>query len=175
MDLTERLVKFFRRGTSYRWAAAFAASRLEHGQLNTVAEELAITVRMARDYRAAGKAYKQLRKLGSQLPFYAKTLSVSHFARVGYLLDRGKMQPNEAIEEIRTAAESRCNIANFGTELTNVYENDESNLWRRWIERAFKNALKLRDAFGAPEQLKEAAATFVNEYQLWEQGELEHD
>lgn len=161
-----KIITAYRKGNECRWIAALAASRLQRGQLDPIAEELAVTVRAVRDLRAAGYAFRVLRYPRTEANFrvtdWARVLSVYHFSKIGYLLADEKITRHEALEDLRIAFEERLTIAEFAQQLSNVYSNDGEDQWRGWLNRMLLNARKVADGHGVPDEIKEAAQMLID-------------
>lgn len=171
-----KVISEYRKGSQHRWGAAMAAADLGRGELREIAEELAITPRSMREYRAAGRAYAALLPFGEELPKYIKVLGVWHLAKVGRLILDGTeimegIDPYEILEDIRIAADSRSTISEFSEALSNLYGEEKTAEWRNWFASMYRTAAKLQTAFGAPDYIKEAAQNFAELYETWEEEE----
>lgn len=159
IDRHKQVVESYRRGSSWRWVACLAASRVvgnyDRGKTQALAIDLALSVSQVENLARAGLTYRRLRKYGVG-GLVRLSLTPGHFAAMGELIRRYDLSPFEAASDLCTAAEIGASIAVMRAEIDRR-EGGGGMYWEGRWRRIRNDLLMLLTDIDAPPEVKKRA------------------
>jgi len=170
LALRRRVIDGYRRGTSARWVACLAASRIvgRHAPAQTqqLARELAVDVSAVEDMAQAGVTYRQLRPVCGDLPEIRVKLTYSHFAAAGALLRKYDISPREIVEQLRTAANDGASVSTFRA-LVSGEHGPGLPPWMEELDKMRKRAKLLQVRGDLPKGLVKIVDRFIKDTEVY--------
>lgn len=170
VSLERRFLDNYRAGTSRRWAACLAASRIvgghAPGQTKRLAQALAVDPSAVEDMARAGLTYRQLRPGRPELCGLRVRLTYSHFAAAGEAMRKYDLPPHEMVEQLRTAAEEGASVTAFRSMLQGEHGPAPAD-WMADLSKARKLALKMQVNYDLPRGLGKIVDRFVKDTEVY--------